>query len=566
MCVDATHKTNGYDFPLITVVVVDEFGEGYPVAWCISNREDTKTLKVFFEKLKEICGDIKTSWLMTDMAEQYYIAWSAVFGPGTKKILCTWHVDRAWRGHLKFIQSKEVQATVYHSLRVLLDETDCDTFELLLKATAEQLHANATTQAFAAYFNQYYVKHKTEWAACYRKGAGLNTNMYVESFHRVLKHVYLCGKVNKRMDKCIHKLLLYARDKAFDRLIKLHKGKSTHCLVTIATRHRQSFEVPHNNIDESSDNTWMVRSTNSDHVYHVVKETDMCPLSCSMRCNDCNICIHNYTCTCPDALIRHTICKHIHAVVRLANNPSKMDINNLYENPNEESVECILKAIKHNKEDVECEKETIRHKLTILTAQIQNCNSARALFAAKTHLNFASNILQVMCNETDTVSSIKSCPVQEPANKNVTLQKRFFSTRKSKTANVRLAKPSPDQKIYIRTCLMNTKPLYYPNGDSKEDPSPSKLPNVLLCQLLSGNANNTADTILQWVSNKSAAQRSLEGKEPVSLGELNIDGLPDEIIDVDVLSLRKYIQNPAWKHLLQRSMLYYNYYMYTVYT
>ena len=131
VCVDATHKTNGYDFPLITVVVVDEFGEGYPVAWCISNREDTRTLKIFFEKLKEICGDLKTSWLMTDMAEQYYIVWSAVFGP-TKKILCTWHVDRAWRGHLTFIQSKEVQTTIYHSLRVLLDGTDCGTFELLL--------------------------------------------------------------------------------------------------------------------------------------------------------------------------------------------------------------------------------------------------------------------------------------------------------------------------------------------------------------------------------------------------------------------------------------------------
>ena len=33
----------------------------------------------------------------------------------------------------------------------------------------------------------------------------------------------------------------------------------------------------------------------------------------------CHECIHNYTCTCPDALIQHTICKHVHAVARHLN-------------------------------------------------------------------------------------------------------------------------------------------------------------------------------------------------------------------------------------------------------
>ena len=66
--VDSTHKTNGNDVPLITVLVADEFGEGYPVAWCISNREDKVVIIAFFEKLREKFGSIKASWLMTDMA------------------------------------------------------------------------------------------------------------------------------------------------------------------------------------------------------------------------------------------------------------------------------------------------------------------------------------------------------------------------------------------------------------------------------------------------------------------------------------------------------------------
>jgi len=36
ICVDSTHGTNVYDFKLITILVIDEFGEGIPVAWMIS--------------------------------------------------------------------------------------------------------------------------------------------------------------------------------------------------------------------------------------------------------------------------------------------------------------------------------------------------------------------------------------------------------------------------------------------------------------------------------------------------------------------------------------------------
>ena len=47
ICVDATHGTNIYDFYLISVLVVDEFDEGGPVVWAISNREDGCVLTQF---------------------------------------------------------------------------------------------------------------------------------------------------------------------------------------------------------------------------------------------------------------------------------------------------------------------------------------------------------------------------------------------------------------------------------------------------------------------------------------------------------------------------------------
>ena len=50
-------STNENDFNLITVMVIDEYGEGYPAAWCISNRED-QLLLINFVSLKERVGNL----------------------------------------------------------------------------------------------------------------------------------------------------------------------------------------------------------------------------------------------------------------------------------------------------------------------------------------------------------------------------------------------------------------------------------------------------------------------------------------------------------------------------
>ena len=51
LCIDSTRKTTGYDFPLITILVIDEFGERYPVAWCFS---PSLLLDIFLSYRKEL--------------------------------------------------------------------------------------------------------------------------------------------------------------------------------------------------------------------------------------------------------------------------------------------------------------------------------------------------------------------------------------------------------------------------------------------------------------------------------------------------------------------------------
>ena len=95
VCVDDTHGTNAYNFNLITLIVVDEYGEGFAVAWSICDKNNSESLVKFFDAVKKSTGEVNPLWFMTDDANQYYNAWVTVFKSRPTKILCSWHVLRA---------------------------------------------------------------------------------------------------------------------------------------------------------------------------------------------------------------------------------------------------------------------------------------------------------------------------------------------------------------------------------------------------------------------------------------------------------------------------------------
>ena len=102
---------------------------------------------------------------------QYHLAWVSVFDDSPRKLVCTWHVDRAWRGALQqHVKGVEKQAAVYSQLRVLLEELAVDKFITLVGKV--RTYNNTTV---------------------YTQGAGINTNMFVEAFHNTMKQVYMQG-------------------------------------------------------------------------------------------------------------------------------------------------------------------------------------------------------------------------------------------------------------------------------------------------------------------------------------------------------------------------------------
>ena len=101
ICQDTTHGTNMYDFLLKTIMVVDEFGEGQPVGWCLSNHESFPFLKRFFQKIMENSGSVTPKWLMSDLVPQFYDAFSEVNNYSPKCVFCSWHVDKAWKSEIR---------------------------------------------------------------------------------------------------------------------------------------------------------------------------------------------------------------------------------------------------------------------------------------------------------------------------------------------------------------------------------------------------------------------------------------------------------------------------------
>ena len=89
-CTDATHGTNQYGFPLMSLVVPDAFGKGYPVDHLISYQSSEEVLTRFSEAIKEKCTEnFEINALMTDDDNSGCNAFKKVFpSVNTKHLLC----------------------------------------------------------------------------------------------------------------------------------------------------------------------------------------------------------------------------------------------------------------------------------------------------------------------------------------------------------------------------------------------------------------------------------------------------------------------------------------------
>ena len=509
ICVDATHGTTMYDFLLITVLVMDEYGEGVPVAWALSNREDQTALAEFFKAIKARVGNLSPKILMSDCAEQFYTAWVGVFEGRPQKLLCTWHVDRAWRKKLnEVVPSQEERVTVYHHLRVLLEEMDVSRFNALLQQFLSFLDVSHPN--FLDYFQREYVSHTEEWAYAYRVGAEINTNMFCESFHRVLKIVYLDSKQNRRVDRLLAVLLRFAKDKAFERIQKLEKGKSSHRMKEILRRHKTAVEmvskgtVPH----QVTENSWQVHSESSEQVYTVTRAKQEC--SCLLHCSDCHACIHMYTCSCADAHLQSTICKHSHLVQlflhersfdpcstgqegQSANDgksdddvvPASIATVSMQNETSDSAPDSIdyFSRILHSSDiqSLHQHKTVLKEKIYELQNLVDAAQNSDAICTAKQHVVTAINALKAM--ESHMHESSNTFPIRKRPASNAKSEKqlRFYSTKKKRVTQTRWAKPTAQEKQMCSEALEHAEARHCGICHKEDDTGPSDTVLWLQC-------------------------------------------------------------------------------------
>ena len=191
LCMDSTHKTNIYSFKLITLLVPDEFRNGYPVAFCISNEEDENAITVFLNAVKKRSPKTNVKIIMTDDDNSGWNAAQNVYGTDLKQYLCIWHVHRNWRRRIQqHIKDSQHQTEIYFLLCAALQAKSENEFNQYVMALVSKLRD--VSPPFLKYFQDFYLCRKEKWAMCYRTGeyCNVNTNMFLESFHNQLKNIY----------------------------------------------------------------------------------------------------------------------------------------------------------------------------------------------------------------------------------------------------------------------------------------------------------------------------------------------------------------------------------------
>lgn len=205
------------------------------------------------------------------------------------------------------------QAMVYKQLRTLLQETDEIAFTIMLDEFLRQLMNDPDAQPFLEYFVNCYANKALLWAYCYRMHTGINTNMHIERMHKTLKYIYLNGKNVQRLDKAISAIMKFVRDKLFDELIALHRGKISSKIKELRVRHKTSLGLDASSIIPT-DCGWNIASSSKLKVYKIEEHNTTC--KCQLACRDCGVCIHHYRCSCIDSAIKWNMCKHIHLLCK----------------------------------------------------------------------------------------------------------------------------------------------------------------------------------------------------------------------------------------------------------
>lgn len=240
---------------------------------------------------------------------------------------------------------------------------------------------------FHKYFMDNYCNKTSQWATCYRLWTVVNTNMFLEASHKVLKVIYLQHKQNRRVDYLLTILLKVARDKAFQRFQNLEKGKSTHRVCEVNKRHKAAEKILKNNTQNITtivpQKNWEVESESQPGKFYTVVKEEQEQCGCQVICSTCGICTHLFSCSCLDSLLHHTVCKHCHLVAMTTGPYSKQSKQK--EDTDEDNCTYFSEMFHKETNTLASLKEQLGTMLSELQVKIMDSQDESVLLSVKTH-------------------------------------------------------------------------------------------------------------------------------------------------------------------------------------
>lgn len=441
--IDSTHGLNQYGFELTTMMVHDENHEGFPVAIFYSSRTASETFVPFFAEIKNRLPNLQTNIFMSDDTNSYYNAWKTVFKDKSKHLLCAWHIKKNWAANLNAkVKDLNQRQLMKADLNSLMHEVDITTFEKLIE---EFFFKYESEEKFLKYFEKEYVARKEMWAYCFRIGCGVNTNMKLERWHRQIKYEEAGGRIIKRLDKSLSIVLGAIAKKQMGRLISIERSKLTARVALIRKRHKSSLILAENYtvLEMIPKETWMVMKTVDSTIVSYTINYVQINCGCGIRCDDCNICIHQCTCTCVDYCIRFQICKHIHYVCQnfdietccdtqtsSSEGMLAIDVSEAALKRQDEKTAIVKEMSKTRPSNLECRKSTLIAQLQGLQAKVLQMQSNDKLKFIEDSIK---NIDAYLATEPSHIlPTISNNLKKAPSNKYVEPQKRLSFNLKPK--------------------------------------------------------------------------------------------------------------------------------------
>ena len=336
---DATHNV-GAKRKMATIMTVDDDEKGLALAFCFCQSESTSTMKTFFAAIRNKIGFIiKTDCFVSDDANAFFNAWCAEMktdNPPHKR-LCAWHVNKNWNAYLSQVPDDPVEPEMLDmlgkpitkrrhckkSLFSLRLELDKDEFNIKLKSFLELLKSDNGYAKFESYFTNNYGQRVEQWAYTFlAEEGGYNTNMYLEAWHRVFKYKYLGGVHQNRLDFVLYKLIKFDKDQ-IEETVRSENFVIRRTKRTALTL--KSHKMAQTDWKESTFNIHFEDCIDDGGIAKFIleKKKEQCTVTqisdnpvhkCSSTCPECNMCIHQYHCSCGERRIRRNYCVHLCAL------------------------------------------------------------------------------------------------------------------------------------------------------------------------------------------------------------------------------------------------------------